>query len=103
MSPHETTIQISEVRPERAAGEHEPRLQLNWLDKSMVQHAHPPKLILDTIAYMWSLYFFWHQELVAGLVALLGIGGIGTALAFRKDMAVLAQTRLGMFFLVSSH
>lgn len=101
MSPRKTGVRLSRVPTE--LGERQPGVRLTWLDKLMVQHAHPPKLILDTVAYMWGLYCFWHHELVAGLVVLFGIGGLGTVLAFRKDMAALARTSLGRLLLVSSH
>lgn len=69
----------------------------------MVQHAHPTKLILDVIAYLWGIYFFSLNELLPGLVVLFGVGGLGTFLTRNIDKAALARTTLGRFFLVSSH
>lgn len=76
---------------------------LTFYQKLLVQHAHPTKLIFDTIAYTWAVYFLSRHELAPGLIVLFGVGSLGTALTAKTDKEALANTALGRFFLLSAH
>lgn len=76
---------------------------MNFLERIMVQHAHPTKLILELVGIIWGVYFLWQQNWVWAVILGLGLPTLGTILVWGKDEEQLAATLLGKVMLMHAH
>ncbi len=65
----------------------------------MVLHAHPTKLVLESIGLLWSLYFIWIHQIPLAIIFGLGIPLLGSILVWNTNTKKLAKTILGKLFL----
>lgn len=77
--------------------------KLSFLEKVMVQRAHPVKWVLEVIGLIWGTYFLWHGNVA--LAAALGIGFslIGTIAVWGHGEEKLAKTSLGKGMLMHAN
>ena len=72
---------------------------LGFMERVMVQHAHPLKLGCDSTGVLACLYLTWRRRLPAALVVLVGSSILGSVLARRADTDQLLASRLGRWML----
>ena len=78
-------------------------IKMNFIQRIMVQHANPSKLVIDSIGVIISLYFFWYQDFWWAMLFLFGLSTIGTLLVWGKNEDGLARTRLGKWMIGQAH
>lgn len=76
---------------------------LNLLERIMVQHAHPVKLVLEVIGIMWAIYFLWQGNWQWAIVSGIGLPLLGTILVWGRDERRLTGTWLGKVMLMHAH
>ena len=89
---------ITHIQPTRIVSPHASSTvsrKMGMLDRMMVQHAYPPKAILDGIGLMWGLHFVWERLWLQAVIASFGFALIGTYLGRNVSSESLAQTLLG--------
>lgn len=72
---------------------------LRFMERVMIQHAHPLELSCDSTGVVVCLYLTWRHRLPAGLTVLLGSSVLGSLLVRRAATRQLAATRLGRWML----
>ncbi len=75
------------------------RTEFHFIERIMIQHAHPVKLTTDIIGVLIGWYFLWSHNLLFALVALFGVSILGTLLVWRIDVAQLYETKLGQWMI----
>lgn len=70
-----------------------------FIERIMLQHANPVKLMCDGVGIVLSFYFLWVNRLVLALVLLFGFSLLGNVLVWRVDIAALAKTNIGVWML----
>ena len=73
------------------------------LERAMLRHGHPRRIIVGIISLVWGLYSLWFHNWIWAVVALvvgLGLGRIAT-LGMHEEQ--LAQTTLGKLLLLHLH
>ena len=73
--------------------------ELTFVERVMVQHAHPLKLGCDSAGVIACFYLTWRRQLPAALVTLFGSSILGSVLARGADPGHLLSTRLGRWML----
>lgn len=68
---------------------------LGFMERVMVQHAHPLKLTCDSTGVVLCLYLTWRRRLPTAVTVLLGSSILGSVLVRGAEMRQLAATRLG--------
>jgi len=79
------------------------RHRLSLLERVMVQHAHPVKLILEFIGWIWGAYFLWMGDLLLAAAFGLGLPIVGTLAVWGHGEEELAKTAFGKFMLVHAN
>lgn len=75
------------------------RPRLNALQKYLVMHANPVKLLIDAVGFLWAAYFTYQHLWLPAAVSVV-IFEIGGAWAAREsDLEALSRTRWGEFWL----
>lgn len=69
----------------------------------MLRRFHPRKIILDSIATIWAVYFMWHHDWVSALGAIVLSAILGSAVAWRMDYEALARTIWGRLAILHLH
>lgn len=72
---------------------------LTFMQRVMVQHAHPLKLGCDSAGVVACFSLTWRRQLPAALVVLFGSSVLGSVLTRRADPSRLVVTRLGRWML----
>lgn len=72
---------------------------LTFMQRVMVQHAHPLKLCCDSTGVVVGLHLIWRHRLPAAVTALLGSSILGSLLVQRAGTRQLAATWLGRWML----
>lgn len=72
---------------------------LTFIERVMVQHAHPVKLGCDSAGVVVCFYLTWRRQLPAALVTLFGSSILGSFLARDADTRLLVETPLGRWML----
>lgn len=75
----------------------------SFFRKLAINHAHPTKLILDIIGFMWMSYFLWENNLLTAIIFGFGLSALGSFLSFNADTDKLANTKLGKYVIVRLH
>ena len=65
-----------------------------WL---FLQHAYPPKIILEVLGLSWMFYLFWHHVLIAGILVAVIFFLIGTITTIRVNRQKVMETPMGRF------
>lgn len=77
----------------------QPRTHFRFIERIMIQHAHPAKLTSDMLGVMIGWYFLWTHSLLFAVAAIFGASILGTLLVWRHDVSHLYQTKLGTWML----
>ena len=77
----------------------QPAKDFRFVERIMIQHAHPAKLTTDCVGVLIGWYFLWINNVPFALVALFGASVLGTLLVWRQDVAHLSETKLGKWML----
>ncbi len=77
--------------------------KVTLFENALVQHAYPPKLILDTLAVMWSGYYLWQGEFAFAMVALGALAALGTYTTLGINKAALMDTAFGQYCLMAKN
>ncbi len=78
-------------------------IKMTFIERIMVQHANPQKLLIDICGILLGMYFLWENNLLLALVCLFGLSVLGTMVAWGKNESHLAKTSLGKFMLGQTH
>lgn len=73
--------------------------ELTFIERVMVQHAHPLKLGCDSAGVVACFYLTWRRQLPAALLTLFGSSILGSVLARHADSSQLVMTPLGRWML----
>lgn len=76
---------------------------MTFFERIFAQHAHPTKLILETLGALWAVYFLWQQNWIWALIFVIVLPILGTILVWGKNEEQLSQTTLGKFMLTHTH
>lgn len=68
-----------------------------------INHAHPTKLVLDIVGFIWMSYFLWENNLVIAIIFGFGLSALGSLLTFNADTDQLATTGLGKYVTARLH
>ena len=68
-----------------------------------INHAHPTKLILDLIGFIWTAYFLWENNLMMVIIFGFGFSVLGSFLTLNADTKALAATRFGKYVIARLH
>ena len=93
--------ELRKVEPIRPSTEK--RHRLTFGEDILVQHAYPPKLILDSVGFMWAVYMVWNHALVSGMVTLCFFAGVGSLTTAGINKAALKGTALGRYCLMAKN
>lgn len=74
----------------------------HFIERIMIQHAHPAKLITDILGILIGWYFLWSHNLLFALIALFGVSVLGTLLVWGQDVSQLYETKLGKWMIVQA-
>lgn len=77
--------------------------EMTFIERIMVQHANPVKLVLETVGIIWAVYFLWQQNLLWAIIFGIGLPSLGTILAWGKNEEQLSKTALGKVMLTHAH
>lgn len=77
--------------------------KLTFLERIMVQHAHPVKFVLETIGVMWAVYELWLGNVPLAIAFGIGLPLIGTIAVWGHNEAYLAKTWFGKFMLLHAN
>ena len=77
----------------------EPRQPFTFIERIMLQHAHPLKLAFDFLGIALCIYFVWVHRLIPALVLVFGLSALGNVAVWRVDINELAATNLGKWML----
>jgi hypothetical protein len=75
------------------------RLNFNFIERIMLQHATPLKLTIDLTGVALGFYFLWINQLVPALACLFGLSILGNIVVWHVDIQKLAKTKLGQWML----
>jgi hypothetical protein len=73
--------------------------EFSFIEKIMIQHAHPAKLSSDLLGVVIGCYFLWENSLLLALLAIFGSSILGTLLVWKKDVRELYATNLGKWMI----
>lgn len=76
-----------------------PKTDFRFIERIMIQHAHPAKLTADLLGVLIGWYFLWTHSLLFAVAAMFGASILGTLLVWRHDVAHLYHTRLGRWMM----
>ena len=75
----------------------------SFIEKIMIQHAHPAKLTSDVLGVIIGWYFLWTHSLALALIAIFGASVPGTLLVWNKDIVQLYESALGKWMIGQAH
>jgi hypothetical protein len=75
----------------------------SFIEKIMIQHAHPAKLSTDILGILVGWYLLWMHQLLLALIALFGASVLGTLLVWKQNVRQLAESRLGTWMIGQAH
>jgi hypothetical protein len=78
------------------------KTDFHFIERIMIQHAHPAKLITDILGIFIGWYFLWSHNLLFALIALFGVSVLGTLLVWGQDVSQLYETKLGKWMIVQA-
>jgi hypothetical protein len=78
------------------------RPDFRFIERIMIQHAHPVKLGTDILGVLLGWYFLWMHQLFLAFVALFGVSVLGTLLVWRQNLSELYETKLGKWMVVQA-
>lgn len=68
-----------------------------------INHAHPTKLVLDIVGFIWSGYFLWQNNLTVAIILGVGFSALGSFLTWNADTEELATTTFGKYVIMRLH
>lgn len=68
-----------------------------------INHAHPTKLILDLVGFIWVSYFLWENNLATAIIVGFGFSALGSFLTYNADTKELASTTFGRYVIARLH
>lgn len=74
----------------------------NFIERIMLQHSYPPKLISASLGILFGSYFLWHQKLLIALILIFGLSILWNVIAWNRDIQQLSKTSLGKWMLVQA-
>ncbi|HEY0734334.1 MAG TPA: hypothetical protein VGD69_05470 [Herpetosiphonaceae bacterium] len=77
----------------------QPKTNFRFIERIMIQHAHPAKLTADLLGVLIGWYFLWTHSLLVAVATILGASILGTLLVWRHDVAQLYHTKLGTWMM----
>lgn len=80
----------------------ETKTHFSFIEKIMVQHAHPAKLITDILGVIIGWYFLWIHNILFALVAIFGASVLGTLLVWKNDVVQLYESSLGKWMIAQA-
>lgn len=75
------------------------RTDFRFIERIMIQHAHPAKLTSDILGVIIGWYFLWTNNVLVALAAIFGASVLGTLLVWRHDVSQLYETELGKWMI----
>lgn len=75
------------------------RTNFRFIERIMIQHAHPAKLTSDILGVIIGWYFLWTHNLLVALAAIFGASVLGTLLVWGHDVSQLYETELGKWMI----
>lgn len=94
---------IPSIKLEPAISKEIPIATLSRMQRYMLRRFHPRSLILETVASIWAVYFFWHHQWVTSLLTLAAGRLIGNLLAATTDYSTLAASSWGRLAMLHLH
>lgn len=76
---------------------------METIERLMLQHLHPTKLILEVIGIMWAVYFLWNQNWLGAVVAGLGLPLLGSILTMRVNTDQFRKSSYARLVLIHAH
>lgn len=70
------------------------------LEKYALMRAHPTKLFIDTIGFIWAFYFLWYKEWLLGLLIMLIAAAISTYSVRHINYSSMVDTLTGRIALL---
>lgn len=76
---------------------------LSFFRRLAINHAHPTKLVLDIIGFLWMTYFLWENSLVTAIIFGFSFSVLGSFLTFKANTEELASTAFGKYVIARMH
>ena len=77
--------------------------KFSMLETYALMRAHPRKLFIDAVSYIWVIYFLWNHNWQRALFAALVCGAIGLLSVVSAETQRLSETTLGKLALLHLH